>query len=163
MAASFYISNNVWGSSFSHSCYTCYCFPVCLEILCLSRHILNTQPELTAVKLSFVLVRSSAQADMGASGLPLSSLSLATAILGTFWRFPLWMFFPYTFPFMFLVNLFVPTASSSWNVKQLQLVVFEMLFGKLWAQGKLRISSNTGRLELLKDLSVSWNDCSSPK
>lgn len=52
------------------------------------------------------------------------------------------IFFPYTFPFMFLVNLFVPTASSSWNVKQLQLVVCEILFGKLLVQGKLRIRSN---------------------
>lgn len=47
---------------------------------------------LTTLKPEPVLVRSSTQADMGASGLPLSSLSLATAILGTFWMFPLWTF-----------------------------------------------------------------------
>lgn len=50
--------------------------------------------------------------------------------------FPPWTLLSYTFPFMFLVNLFVPTASSSWNVKQLQLVVFKILFGETLSTGQ---------------------------
>lgn len=44
--------------------------------------------------------------------------------------------FPYTFPFMFLVNLFAPSASSSWSVKQLQLVIFDRSSGETLSTGQ---------------------------
>lgn len=90
----------------------------------------------------------------------LSSLSMLTVIAGTFWMYPnpLRTFISHTFLFMFLVNLFVPTASSSWNVKQLQLLAFDSYsWGELSVLAKLKIKSNNSGLEIgaFKKLSVS--------